>query len=413
MSRHGTANRRGQADSQTGQGARPHRYTQLLWWRASVLIVEYTFFYAIPVLAYVKTLSISTSALTAIVEFLPRVLVLPFILRFIDRIALVSQITVSDGIRLALVGGLLVSQSLAALLMLLGVIGVLSMWSVIKFEKLVAAIDDPGRQTEVISRSQAVDQFARVVGGLIAMLAVHHLNLVAMACMVVLVSGYAALRLFHRRAFDSVAVDGWGGRRPDEHDASVSVLALLRPLALLIALLLAINLIDGVLRTLLPNLIITKFGAGAEVVPVIMTISYVFGIVMSFLFERFVLRQSGTVVLFSSLGILVAALLAMSVAPSVVAFFLGAVVFFGGRVWFNIAARIARNRLIDRQYFGRSLSLYLPAIFLPFVVAGVLVGLLARHYSASQILAGLAVCSLAGLVLLVLRRRPLLRRLGL
>lgn len=388
-------------------------YLFLLWWRGCVLVVEYTVFYAVPVIAYVKTLNLSTSALTAVVEFLPRIIVLPLILTFIDRVPLLRQIAVSDAMRAILVGGLLLFHSLSALLVLLGLVGILSMWSVIKFEKLVAAIDDPALETEVISRSQGVDQLARVAGGVIATLAVQHLPLVAGSCVVLLATGYIALLHFRSRSAGILESGSWSGRRALTTQDSAPIVGLIRPLALLIGLLLSINLYDGILRTLLPNLVISRYGADAELVPVIMTISYLFGILMALIFERYVLKKSGITILFSSLGVLTASLVTMSLAPGATTFFFGAVVFFGGRVWFNIAARIARNRLIDRENFGRSLSLYLPAIFFPFVVAGVLVGALGRYFTANEMLFGLAAAALGSLVLLAKSGRTLVQRLKL
>lgn len=369
----------------------------LLYWRTVVLVSEYTFFFLIPVLVFTRTSSLSASALASIVEFLPRVLMLPFFLLVLDRVRLGWQIAVSDVLRAALLAVIVVDAPVPVLLLALGAFGVVSMWSVITFEKVVASIAPSQAQRVVIARSQGLDQLARVAGGVAAMVAIEAPGLVGGVCLGFLGSGYLALH-FYARGAPSDAPRRVLSRAPrsDTRKTAPGRLAALRPLAVLIALLVAVNLVDGLVRTLLPALAIAHHAGPAEAVPAVMTMSYLLGAALSVAFERVSLKLGERRILAVSITILVCALGAMAAAPNAVAFYLGAVVFFGARVWFNIIGRLARNRIVDHRHLGSVMALYLPAVFLPFVAAGSIVALLAYTFEAFEILWGVTAFAALG-----------------
>lgn len=390
------------APSVPGHDART-RVGLLLFWRTTVLVTEYTFFFLIPVLVFTRTSSLSASALASVVEFLPRVLMLPLFLLVLDRARLGRQIAVSDALRAALVAAIVVDASVPVLLVALGAFGAVSMWSVIAFEKVVASIEPSQAQRAVVARSQGLDQLARVVGGFAAMAAIEAPELVGGLCLGLLCSGYLALRLYGRGAPPDAPRRALSlPRRFDARNPAPGRMAALRPLAVLVAMLVAVNLLDGLVRTLLPALAIAHHGGPAEAVPAVMTMSYLLGAVLSVVFERVSMRVGERRLLALSIGILVAALVAMAAAPNAVAFYLGAVVFFGARVWFNIIGRLARNRIVDHRHLGGVMALYLPAVFLPFAVAGGIVALLAGAFAASEILWGVAACAALGALALAL-----------
>lgn len=275
------------------------------------------------------------------------------------------------------------------------------MWSVIAFEKVVASIEPSQAQRAVVARSQGLDQLARVVGGAAAVAAIGAPDLVGGLCIGLLASGYLALHAFGRRGQPDAPRRALTlPPRSEGNGAAFGGAAALRPLYVLVSLLFAVNLVDGLVRTLLPALAIARHGGPAEAVPAVMTTAYLLGAAMSLVFERASERIGERRILAVSIGILVFALAAMAAAPSATVFLVGAVVFFGARVWFNIVGRLARNRIVDQRHMGSVMALYLPAIFLPFVAAGGFVALLADAFEASEIFWGVtALAALGALVL--------------
>lgn len=392
-----------------------------------MLVCEYSIFFSIPTIIFIQTNDLSMSAIASVIEFLPRVVCFSLILFVIDKVLISRQIIISDCLRIgALLFSLLFFGSSEYFLFLLGGMGIISMWSVIKFEKIVSQITDEADQKMVISYSQGIDQLSRVLGGGVSILAVRDWNIslsinilfLSMALLFFLrfrALGLEGIQVSHHKTADffiSTQRNIRGKRKKQtsreaklENFSMKSFFGMFRTLVPLIVIVAALNFIDGAIRTILPSLVVEHIKASPEIAPALIMISYILGTVLSFLFSYLNRFLGERFLCISSIIIMVGGVFIMYYSTIDILFYLGVIFFLGFRVWFNIIARVARNRLVSAEHFGKLLSIYLPIIFLPFVLSGVVIDTLSDRFTSYEILQFIGYFFLVCTILLVLLRK--------
>ncbi|MFT2112690.1 MFS transporter [Marinomonas sp. 2405UD68-3] len=329
------------------------------------------------------TEDVTWSGMAVVVQWLPRIIGLPFLGGLIDRWKLRSQYVIIDVVRAAGAFGLIWIEQPILLMSMAGLLSLLNGYAFLILEYSVATQLDKEQLARNQSWLQVVENTTRVTGpaagGLL--LAWGSIEGVMVAC-TVLFALAAVMTLISFPEQQYVSKPG----SPSGVLYSFRWIWASKPLMRLTGLTMGTNFIEGAVYALLPGLILTQYGQGPDVVGYLNGGSALCVIVFMTAISRWITQWN--LILVGNLSLVSSLLLVvwMGLSSSFVGFCLLYTGFIIMRSLFVLYLRTERVRYIPAENLGQVLGAMIAIILCTVPISGGLVAVFANWLSMNQVL---------------------------
>jgi MFS family permease len=362
--------------------------------------------FAVPISVYIGTNSLAMSGLAFFLEWLPRVLCLPFLGLLVDRFPLRRQFIAIDVARFGLTLALTMIGNYVAVMVIAGLLSLFNAYAFVALENVVATQVPRDEIPRNQARLQTLDQVTRVLGPMVGGLLLGLISFAPLMVVAAVLFGLGTLLLF-LFFFPSERTDDQRAQRQRAimHDLAVGFRILFesRVLVRLVILTLLVNLTEGVATAVLPAIIIGRFRQTSEVIGVVQSSAAIASIAMllalSFVVDRVSLQFIAAV---SGLAMILMALL-MAGTSSYILFGGGFTCYVVARCCYTTYVRTERLKHIPAQHLGKALGLMIAALLIALPLSGVIVMVFQAIVAPQTIITFTTLAStiIAGLVLLL------------
>lgn len=333
--------------------------------------------FIIPVLVFELTGSAAMSGIALAVEYVPKIVLVPFIGAGSQRFRLRPQFLVADGARAALCAVLALALPVDIIMVVAALIAVSGSYAYLLNESLVAAVFVDRERTVAQARLQATDQLARVAGPALGAGLYMYLDsrwIVGIATALFVLGGLALFCL--PKTVDRPASMGNRGA----HGGARRGLAILLRSPVLIRLtflLFATNFAGGVFLAVAPALIAETFRLPLSHFGIVASVASAVSAGLMWSIGRRAPAGGAT----ATLGrrSLLAAVVAMAIttaAPNFIVFVVGYSVFTAANICFATYQRIERLRFMPANAVGETIGLMTALFWLSVPLSGAIVAAL-------------------------------------
>ncbi|HEX2581657.1 MAG TPA: MFS transporter [Dongiaceae bacterium] len=358
------------------------------------LLSDQLLLFAIPVLVFKVSGSISYSGIAFIIEWLPRVVFLPFLGILVDRFSSKSQVLTVDIARAILIVSTLLSNNIFTVMALAGILSLLGGYAFLVLENVIARHFGSIGLSESQSKLQMVDQVTRALGPPLASTLMFYFNFSALIW-VAFVMVVTSLTLISLRL-----------RFPDKQreivhkeNVSFSLAAILgnlkiasltigrsRILRSLILLSMLVNFSEGVCLALLPAIILKQYQASQNLLGLLaggaaVTSFLALGVV-PFLARKF---GSGFLGLCGGSAMVCLGLI-LGLYDNLVVFSTAYILFIVARSYFALYARAERLKHIPQEHLGKTLGIFIAFLMASLPLSGLMLPLFDGRLSAQGII---------------------------
>lgn len=336
-----------------------------------------TLIFAMPLMIYNATGSLSWSGLAFMIEWLPRLVSIPFAGALTDHIGSRRVFIWADSARAVALGMAVVAISawphLWPVLLAVGVVnGILGQLSFVAAEHMGVRVPTKKSHHQVQSVQVNIDQTVMVLGPMLAgvLLALGNAGLLAGVCLLSVVSVARALRvrLSHASAGGttkpSVVVgfmQGW------------KIIAANRSLQYVVAGTVAFNLLLALITVLTPAIVKGEFGGSDAHVSTLWAAGAAVSVVAVYGASR-VMARTGIVAIGAVAGMLASLAVAVASFAHVLLLYAACVVaFLAMDGVYAVYIRTARARMVPSEYYGVTVGVIVLLSLIPFPLAGLVV----------------------------------------
>ncbi|WP_433175567.1 MFS transporter [Actinoallomurus sp. CA-150999] len=367
--------------------------------RAANRLATETLSFAIPLLIFDATHSMSWSGLVLALEWTPRLVGIPIAGPLVDRFGSRACLVTAEVVRTvllacALVGVLARPGAWALLVVVAFAAGTFGQASYIAVEKLGVEINGSRSVAWTQSAQAGIDQMALIAGPFVAgVLAVHGGVWVLSAVLALVLISMALSRGLPQRPSAARTL------RSARAELTTGLRGVLRHRALIHIVLAtaAFNLLAATILGSTPAVVEERFGRPSSYAGIVWTLGATASLVVIVIMTRVASRTGILKIgLFSGL-IACAAAMGAGLASGYPAYLVSACLFLAAEGAFACFLRIARARVIPLEEFGVTVSAVVLLILIPYPLAGVLVATTPLRYLPEL----LAFCSIACLAVTV------------
>jgi len=351
--------------------------------RSLGLLADQIALLVIPVVIYMITQDVVWSGLAVLVQWLPRILGLPFLGGLIDRWKIKAQYVVIDAIRAGVSLSLVWLDDPALLMAMAGLLSLLNGYAFLILEYTVATQLDKDNLARNQSWLQVIENTTRVsgpaVGGIL--LAWGDIDLVMIICSALF--GVAALMAsfgFPPKHKVELLVQKQGVLE------SFNLILSSKPLMRLTGLTMGTNFVEGAVAALLPALILTQYGYGPEMVGYLNGVGALCVIVFMAICSPWVSRWNLVLVGGLAVGLSSAMVVFMALEPHFVVFFILYIGFILTRSLFILYLRTERIKHIPTANLGQVLGLMISLILCTVPLSGGIVAILSNWLVTNMVL---------------------------
>lgn len=351
--------------------------------RSLGLLADQIALLAIPVAIYMITEDVAWSGMAVMVQWLPRIIGLPFLGGWIDRWKLRSQYVAIDAVRAAGAFVLIWIEQPILLMSMAGLLSLLNGYAFLVLEYSVATQLDKAQLARNQSWLQVIENTTRVAGPAAGGLLLAWGSIEGVMAMCTLLFALAAGMTLVRFPEQEARA------KPDSVSGVIESFRWIwasKPLTRLTVLTMGTNFIEGAVYALLPGLILTQYGQGPDMVGYLNGGSALCVIVFMALITRWVSHWD--LVWVGHLSLVMSSLLVvwMGLSPSFVAFCLLYTGFIVMRSLFVLYLRTERVKYIPTENLGQVLGAMVAIILCTIPISGGVVGVLANWLSMNQVL---------------------------
>ncbi|MDR5859269.1 MFS transporter [Halomonas eurihalina] len=342
---------------------------------------------AIPVAAYMMTGTVVWSGLALAIQWVPRIVLLPFLSRVVDLYPLRVQYLLVDSTRALLALLLVFTPSLALILLGAGVLSLLNGYAFVILECTVGTRFSRDALTRMQSRLQVIENLSRVLGPGIAGFALSAIGLplTLAICSVLFVVAYSLGTIFFPHDIGEkvqTQTEGW----LQNLRSSAHLLWSVRPLRRLAGLTLGLNFLDGVLTALMPALLVTRLGQSETVIGYLNSAGALTVILVMIVASKLASEKRVKVLGHGALAATIVAVSVVSTASSLTIFTLAYIVYLVANSVFVLYLRTERVRHIPIEHFGQVLGVLIAVILSAIPLSGLAVSLLSKVWSIDIIM---------------------------
>lgn len=357
---------------------------------------------SMPIIIYQGTQDATLTALTFVAIWAPRCLFPVVAAKIIDVRHAAGQIRAIDILRICTLLVLMVLPTDVWLLVGLGLLSLMNLWAIALFEKglqLTPSNSGSGQPSlspvakfSIALRADrvALTISALISGTLLSFDTAFLLQLGAAAALVVAHllqarSGVLRMQLAAPQKISTVAT----ARKIFANSN----------LRRLIFLMWVLNGVQGAVFGALPILVKESYSRSPTIAAGILATLHLASWIVLRIYPWIAARVSLPVRLSWAMTLCTAALTASFLASNFAVFVVGICVGFSVRNVIDVETIIQRNRNIPPNSFGQMMTVFLPLVYLPFAVAGLVVSALFHHGAAAYLALGMATISVAALLL--------------
>lgn len=349
--------------------------------RSLGLLADQIALLAIPVAIYMITEDVTWSGVAVMVQWLPRIVGLPFLGGWIDRWKLRSQYVAIDAVRAAGAFVFIWIEQPILLMCMAGLLSLLNGYAFLVLEYSVATQLNKAQLARNQGWLQVIENTTRVAGPAVGgfLLAWCSIKGVMVACTLLfaLAAGMTLIRFPEQEA----------RAKPDYTSGVIESFRWIwasKPLTRLTVLTMGANFIEGAVYAILPGLILTQYGQGPEMVGCLNGSSALSVIVFMALITRWVSHWDLAWV--GHLSLVMSSLLVawMGLSPSFVGFCLLYTGFIFMRSLFVLYLRTERIKYIPTENLGQVLGAMVAIIMCTIPISGGVVVVLSNWLSMNQ-----------------------------
>lgn len=342
---------------------------------------------AIPIAVYVITKEVSWSGLAVAVQWLPRIIFLPFLGSLVDRYALRLQYAAIDAIRALLAISLIFLNDLVLLMSVAGLLSLLNGYAFVILEYTVAnkfeAKDLPRNQ----SLLQTIENLSRVAGPAAAglMLGMADLGWTMAACAVLFASGFGLTLITFPAKQEPIS----GDLEQDpalKLQAAFELLWNVRPLRRLTGLTFGVNLLHGALMAVLPAIVMTRLDQSEAVIGYLHSAAAIAVIVTMLALSRVVNQARISILGYSAMAVSILAVAMMALAANLSLFIICFIIFMIAHSVFVLFLRVERIRHIPTHGLGIVLGVLIAVILSSIPLSGSFIALAGARLEITTLL---------------------------
>ena len=244
----------------------------LLTARGLGLLADQIALFAVPVAVYMMTRNIAYSGLAVSAQWLPRLVILPFIGSLVDRYDTRLLYIVVDAVRAVIALSLVVISDLWALLLAVGALSLLNGVAYLVLEHTVAHGLSGERLARSQSRLQIIEHLARVLGPMIGayLLTAGDINLVMTGVTALFVTSALMLMFFNAPIQH---IDAGSAHTDGSPLVGLRLLLHSIPLRDLTLLTMLSNLLTGLIAASIPAIVVNRLNRGVEGIGLLYTVA--------------------------------------------------------------------------------------------------------------------------------------------
>lgn len=345
--------------------------------------------FSIPIVVYQMTESVAFSGLAFFFEWLPRIILLPILGKYVDIFSNQNQLFSVDIIRISLLLMVGLANSLVTFIILLSLFSIINGYAYLVVERSVRSFSKGSRSGNAQAKLQAADSVAQVAGPAIAgsVLSFYDFNVVIGIGVVLFLLGMLVInKIIFSETIQTVhTIDN------DVRFLAFKILFQSKKLIRLTLLTMMINLVEGITLIVLPAVILEKYngmpwGIGG-LVGLATACSAIVLYSLSYLLKYIKLKM---LAIFSgALMLICSVVLGFSNGMSLFAVaFIGFII---GRTVFTVYMRTERMNIIPIEHLGKTIAIMISFILLPMPLAGATAGLLGGVLDPQSIILCLSV----------------------
>lgn len=372
------------------------------------LTADFMIQFAIPIVVYQVTNSVVFSGIAFFLEWLPRILIVPLLGRFVDSYPNAKQFGAIDALRIASLVGASVVSGLPAFIVLLSLFSILNGYAYLVVERTVASLTGGNRSGKTQAKLQAADNLAQVAGPAMAGITItlHGFQAVALVGVALFLMG---MILIKTTEMPDIAQHGdAAAKKPHDRYTAFKILLRSPKLLRMTFLTMMINLVEGIMFVLLPAIMLDNYGEMPWGIGLLAGAASAFSALvlytMSF-FLRYVELRSLAIL---SGAVMTSSAILIGSARELLLFACAFVAFIVGRTVFTVYMRTERIKAIPHEHLGKTISVMISLILLPMPLAGAIAAFLGNYFRSEQIIMLIASFAVLMTVLLAIafRKEP-------
>lgn len=368
------------------------------------LLAERVIIFAVPVAIYIETKSLSLSGFAYMAQWLPQVVLLPFLGHLTGRFAVNRQFVVLDVLRAVMTACIFLffSKSLVPTVIIVGGITLLSGYGLVVMETFISHFVAPEDVAIIQARLSSGYQASLILGPALGawLLSVASLQQVlAIAALLFLLCALMIHTLFY--AYSSTLIRCELPIKKPTHERrkflrGFKVIFSSVELKHLIIVTACVNFVEGIAVAQLPAIANVVYGVKASAASMVLTSGAIISLTTFTLVSLKGCTLSIRTIGIMSMPLMVIGILFFPLAPNFTFFILIFSVWVSGRSLFTLWMRSRRILLIPKADAGPALSIFLAGILAGAPLSGIAVALLADRFGPMHTF---AVC--AGAAMLV------------
>lgn len=345
--------------------------------------------FLVPVSVYIATKDIRFSGVVTIVQWLPRVVLQPFLSTAINGLPFRVQVLAISLLKVAmcLLMAVLFSNT-TVILASIGVISLLNGCSFINLESVSAALKDKSNRASFQSHVQAIDRTGRILGPAMGGYVLVHFQFRS-GCVLAALLFLSNITILFLRLDISIETRCMRLRMViKEVGLAARHIFDTPPLLLLLLIMMVGNLLEGMLLTFLPKTVVAMAGKTTAVISYIEIGTAVFTIItlriLPYVFKG--LEPAVNKLFTPALWMMVLSCLIFSLAPNVVYAAVGFALFFVAQSISTVYIRVHRIEYVSAALFASTMGVSLSLVQTTLPLAGYLIILLTPSISQRSIL---------------------------
>jgi predicted MFS family arabinose efflux permease len=345
--------------------------------------------FMVPVAVYLATKDVRLSGIVTIMQWLPRVLLQPFLSTFVNGLPMRVQFVAIGVLKAVLCGGMFVfGRNIPFVLVSVSVVSMMNGCSFVNLEAIGGTIKNKSDRAVFQGHVQTIDRTSRILGPAIGGFAIGQIGF-GMSCLLV-----ASLLL----ANVLILVIGFkmnrGGRavrwRDLNREVASAVMHIIKtpPLLLLLLFMMIGNFLEGMLVTFLPKLVVSTFHAQPTSIALIEVGTALFTIAALYAMPRLAgsLVMAVETLFAPALVLMILSSLFFAVAKNIVLLAMAFAVFFAAQSITTIYIRVHRIEYIPESRFATTMGVALSLVQVTLPVSGYLIATFSPIASYQEII---------------------------
>lgn len=348
------------------------------------LTADFMVQFAIPIVVYQITGSVEFSGFAFFFEWLPRIILVPLIGKYVDIFPNQKQFFSIDSIRISLLVLTGLTNSLITFILLLSLFSIINGYAYLVVERSVRSFSKGSRSGTNQAKLQAADSVAQVAGPAIAggVLSFYNFNTVIDIGITLFVLGMLVIRKINFIKTTNITHTIGNEIRY----VAIKILFQSKKLVRLTLLMMMINVVEGITLIVIPAVILDKYGGMpwgiGGLVGLATACSAVILYLLSYILNYIELKTLAT---FGGLLALVCSVI-LGFIDELIVFAMAFIGFFIGRTVFTVYMRTERMNIIPIEHLGKTIGVMISLILLPMPVVGVVAGLLGERLDPQAII---------------------------